>query len=387
MPLVMPSEPCPPRSAFFGAASFAAALGAVLMLTACNAPGMKLNARADSQPTTTERGGLQVTLRKLDPQTVIAQSHRPIDMNVLAPLLVSEPKPYLIGPQDVLLATVWDHPEITLALGQYRTDNATGSLVDEEGYIYFPYVGRIKVQGLTATQARTALTAALAKVLQNPQVDVKVLAFRSQKIYVGGEVKTPATYTVTDVPFNLSEAINRAGGFTPLADDSRILLTRDKHTWILDFQALVTWGGLANKIYLQDGDTLMVPNNLEAPVYLMGEVTKPGTLPLIHGNLSLAKALSDAGGILSISADARSIYVIRQGQAANAVDVYHLDAKNPTAMILADRFALYPRDIVYVDAGAGVRFARVMELVIPTFEAVTSAYVGGAEAYYFKTHP
>jgi polysaccharide export outer membrane protein len=214
-------------------------------------------------------------------------------------------------------------------------------------------------------------------------VDVKVLAFRSQKIFVGGEVRNPSTYTVTDVPFTLAEALNRAGGFTPAGDDSHLLLTRGTRTWTLDFHALMTRSGQAGKILLKDGDTLMVPSNLENPVYLMGELTKPGTLPLIHGSRSLAQAISDAGGILGASADARSIYVIRKGQASNDVDVFHLDAHNPTAMILADQFALNPRDIIYVDAGTSVRFSRVMALILPTVQAVTAIGVGSAEVHYF----
>jgi polysaccharide export outer membrane protein len=215
-------------------------------------------------------------------------------------------------------------------------------------------------------------------------VDVKVIGFRSQKVYVGGEVKLPATYTVTDVPFTLAEAVNRAGGFLPTADDSRIILTRAGRSWSLNFQALMTQSTAGNRICLRDGDSLMVPNTLENPVYLMGEVIKPGSLPLAHGNLSLAKAISDGGGLSGTTADARSIYVIRQGKLVNSVDVFHLDARNPTAMVMADQFELNPRDIVYVDAGTSVRFSRVMGLLLPTISTVVTGAVGAYEIRYFK---
>jgi polysaccharide export outer membrane protein len=290
-------------------------------------------------------------------------------------LFVKSMPPYRIGPQDVLLVTVWDHPEITLPLGQYRTDAASGMVVDEEGFLYFPYVGKFQVRGLTATQTRETLTNQLAKVLQNPQVDVKVLSFRSQKIFVGGEVKTPAVYTVTDVPFTLTEAINRAGGFLATSDDSRIVLTRGEHSYTLDFQAIMRSGNRFGEILLKEGDFIHVPAAQEEPVYVLGELTKPGTLPLIHGHLSLAQALAYSGGILGATADARSIYVLRQGSTAKGVDVFHVDARNPASLVMADQFALHARDIVYVDAGPLVRWNRVMTLLIPTFSALTqSAY-------------
>ena len=357
------------------------ALGAILLLNACTAPGMKLDVKPGTHATTTQVDGLNVTLHPLDPQQVKSRSIEPTS---LSELMVGKLPSYKIGPQDILLVTVWDHPEITLPLGQYRTDAATGNVVDEDGFLYFPYIGKVAVSGLTTSQVRETLASQLGKTLQRPQVDVKVIAYRSQKIYVSGEVKTPAVYTVTDIPFTLAEAINRAGGFLPTADDSRLILTRGNRSWRLDFQALMTAGNRIGQILLRDGDSLHVPNNMEEPVYMLGELVRPGTMPMNHGNLSLAKALSDAGGIQGISADARSIYVIRQGSAANAVDVYHLDARNPTAMVLADHFPLNARDIVYVDAGTLVRFSRVMNMLVPTISTVTSVGLSAAEIRYLR---
>jgi len=374
-----PLAPARPRGLALGLGFAATAL---MLSTACTAPGMKLNSKSSSQPERTQVEGLQVTLRALTSEVVVAQ--RAADPLSLDGLLGEKPGPYRIGAQDVLLVTVWDHPEITLPLGQFRTDAASGTVVDDEGNVFFPYIGKVALAGLTVTQARDKVALRLAEVLQKPQVDVKVVAFRSQKVYIGGEVRNPAVYNVTDVPFTLSEAIARSGGFLPTADDSRILLTRGDRTWKLDFQSLMATGKGLNQIVLRDGDALHIPNTKEQPVYMLGELMRPGSLPLVHGNLTLAQALSDAGGIQGSSADARSIYVIRQTKAPNAVDVFHLDARNPTAMVLADRFTLGPRDIVYVDAGTLVRFSRVMSMLLPTVSAVSSTALTAAEIRYFK---
>jgi polysaccharide export outer membrane protein len=356
---------------------------AAWFLSGCTAPGMKLNS-TPSRPERAEVSGLAVTLKPLTPEVVVAQ--RPARAPQLEGLLVDKAPVYRVGAQDVLLVTVWDHPEITLPLGQYRTDSATGTVVDDDGTIYFPYIGHVAVVGLTVPEVRARLTTALAKVLQRPQADVKVLAYRSQKVYVGGEVRNPAIYNVTDVPFTLSEAIARSGGFTAGADDGHLILTRGNRTWTLNFQDLMSTRPQAGQIILKDGDSLYVPNTRENPVYVLGEVVKPGTLPLVHGTLSLAQALSDAGGIQGMSADARLIYVIRPGGDTKSVDVFHLDARNPAAMVLADRFALGPRDIVYVDAGTLTRFNRVMNMLLPTVTTVSTSGLAAAEAWYFKTH-
>jgi polysaccharide export outer membrane protein len=99
----------------------------------------------------------------------------------------------------------------------------------------------------------------------------------------------------------------------------------------------------------------------------------PRAQPLFHGRLSLARALAEAGGIEQLTSDAHSIYVLRAGRGDNAVDVFHLDSRNPVALVMADRFELQPRDIVYVDAGTLVRWNRVVSLILPTFQTLAGS--------------
>lgn len=342
------------------------------LLIACRAPGMKMSPVGSEKVVTVQVNGQQVTLRPLNAQAVAAFRSQAPPIESMEELLSTKPEAYKIGPQDTLVVTVWDHPELTLPLGQFRSDAATGMVVDESGNLYFPYVGKFKVAGLSVTQVREMLTAKLDRVLQKPQVDVKVLFFRSQKAFVGGEVRTPGTYTITDVPFTLAEALNRAGGFLPTADLSRFDLIRGNRKWTLDFLDLMTQGNRIGQILVKDGDTIHVHHREESPVYLLGEVRNPGSVSPINGRLSLAQALAQAGGINNLSADPRSIYVFRRGSSENAVDVFHLDAYNPVGLVLADRFALQPRDVVYVDAGSLVRWNRVVSLIVPTTTLVTS---------------
>lgn len=348
-----------------------ALLGSVLFLGACRAPGMKFNVRASDQATHTRVNDLEVTLRPLTPDTVVEFAGKSGDTEI-SDLIVADVGSYRLGPKDVVLVTVWDHPELTLPLGQYRSDAATGMIIDDEGYLFYPYIGRVKMAGLTVVEARKLLASKLDDVLQRPQVDLKVLAYRSQKVYVSGEVRNPSIYNITDIPFTLAEAINRAGGFLPTADQSHVVVSRGKQTWSLDFLALMTRGNRIGEILLRDGDSVHVQHREEEPVYLLGELRNPRSVPAYNGKLTLAQAISDAGGIANISADARSIYVFRRAKERNAVDVFHLDAYNPVAMVLADRFALQPRDVVYVDAGPLVRWNRVVSLVVPTVSALTS---------------
>ena len=88
-----------------------------------------------------------------------------------------------------------------------------------------------------------------------------------------------------------------------------------------------------------------------------------------RGRMSLAEAISDAGGFNPLSANTGQLYVIRNG-ANNRPQIWHLNAASPDALVLADRFDLQPRDIVYVDPTGVTRFGRVLSNILPTATAV-----------------
>jgi polysaccharide export outer membrane protein len=122
-----------------------------------------------------------------------------------------------------------------------------------------------------------------------------------------------------------------------------------------------------SQILLQDSDVVRVASREEAKVYVLGEVDKPSALQLENGRLSLVQALADVGGLSPLSAQAKGIYVIR-AQDSTDIEVYHLDARNPVALAMADRFPLRPRDVVYVDATNLARWNRVLGLLAPTLD-------------------
>ncbi|MCK4837571.1 MAG: polysaccharide biosynthesis/export family protein, partial [Desulfobulbaceae bacterium] len=125
---------------------------------------------------------------------------------------------YTIGPGDILSVIVWDHPELTIPAGAYRSPEGTGNLVDARGRIFYPYVGEIEVAGLTVAQVRKLICEKLSQDIKNPQVDLRVAAFRSKKVLVTGEIKTPKVIPLIDRPLTLLEAVNLAGGPTNQAD-------------------------------------------------------------------------------------------------------------------------------------------------------------------------
>ena len=280
--------------------------------------------------------------------------------------LLAPAQAYRIGAGDVLGVVVWEHPELAMS-----ADNgaAQGYLVGDTGEIQFPYVGKFRVAGMTESEAHSAITRALGRTIRNPQVTLRVQDYRSQRVYIDGEVKTPGVYSVTDLPMSLPEALNRAGGALTNSDLSRLQLNRKGKQHLINMSALVAKGVNPNSILLQAGDMLRVPGRDESKVYIIGEVSKPLALPLQNGRMTLNAALGEAAGVSPLTGNARQVYVIRtRADATNGAQpaVYHLDAKSPTALILAEQFELQPKDVVYVDASSLANWNRVITLILPS---------------------
>ncbi|RDK10974.1 polysaccharide biosynthesis/export family protein [Cupriavidus lacunae] len=349
-------------------------LGAALLLGGCAAsPGMYFNPSAnvnavgpDAKP--------DITPITMDLVRQMRAKSKPTNDRVEE--LFGKAKPYVIGPGDIISVVVWDHPELVFPTQTYSIgaafeiptstggSNMPGYVVSPNGDIQFPYAGVMKVSGKTANQVRDEMARVLSRVVRNPQMTVRVLGFRSQRVYVDGEVRTPGMLAIDDAAMTLVEALNRAGGvLNTTGDNSRIRVTRGERSWYVNIPAMLAKGVDPARILLRSGDIVRVEQREDSKVFVTGEVVKPSSLLMRNGRMTLNEALGDAGGVNPTSANAEQIYVIRK-MANDSPKVYHLDGTSPVALAIAEGFELEPKDVVYVDARGVVRWSRVMSLLV-----------------------
>ena len=204
---------------------------------------------------------------------------------------------YVIGPQDVLSIAVFDQTDLG---GKYA--------VELDGSFTFPLVGRVQAGGMTIRNFELELKKKLAEgFFKNPQVTVAIEQYRSQRVFVTGEVRSPGAYPLTG-DMTLIEALAKAGSTTPNASEQVVVVRGtkgaegplvpdapdDKEIFRFNLKDLQSGSSTVRNIDLRDGDTIYVAR--AELMYVFGQVKNPSAYPA-KTDTTVLQALSLAGGV------------------------------------------------------------------------------------------
>jgi polysaccharide export outer membrane protein len=215
-----------------------------------------------------------------------------------APLTSDAATPrYFIGPQDLLKISVLDEPELT---NTYR--------VDSDGFITFPYIGRVLAGGLNPGDLQERIKSMLSPAyIKNPQVRVEIDQYKSQSVMVSGEVRQPGKIPMTGA-MTVLEALAAAGSPTPAASSELTIAHprkpgSDQHESEL---VRINWKdlqlGKGTDVVLQDGDLLNIAK--AQTFFITGQVRNSSSYVLEPGT-TVEQAIAMAGGLSERGSDSR----------------------------------------------------------------------------------
>ena len=262
---------------------------------------------------------------------------------------------YILGPAD------------TISINLTDTDDLDNSyIIDQEGMIDLPFIGKVKLDGLTLNEAQNILIDVIKGFYKNPDLQINIEEFNSSKVYIVGAVRNQKTINLDQKPIKLIEAAIEAN-FNPSAADklygTKGFLRRDNEVYKINLKN--AFSGLDEKenFYLKKNDVIFIDRNSDA-IHVFGEVSKPG---VYFPNLgySLTELISTSG-LNQLTANAKKVYVIREKfNSFLEVDVFQLDIRNPVNLIAGRKFMLQSKDIVFVPPTEIVKWNRTISLLLP----------------------
>ncbi len=278
------------------------------------------------------------------------------------------PADYIVGPNDVLFVNVFGDPKLSSSV--LAGDRALGSRVDGAGTVQLPLVGSVQVAGLTLGQIQQKLQQAYAKYISQPWVVVEIVEPQSQPLYLVGEFNSPGVYYM-DRPTNLVQAIALAHGVKPDAHIRGARVLRNDRVLPVDIYRLLHEGAFDQNVWLHPNDTIFVPDSKDQQVFVLGEVARPGAVPMIRGRLTLTEAIALAGGPLKAGTDLKRIGIIRSLSPTRG-ELIVIDFRRVLEGA-AWPFPLMAGDIVYVPRTELGRWNDAIREILPTLQVISAA--------------
>ena len=280
----------------------------------------------------------------------------------------------LIRPGDVLGLRIWENVTDGLLAGVGQNSTELQQVqVDQSGYIFVPYAGRIKAAGNTPEQLRQIITRKLDAQTPDPQVIVRRLAGDGASVSVLGGVGAPGVYPIEAATRTLSAMLAKAGGVKIEPDVAQIRVTRGKRTgtiWLNDL-----YDNPKADIALRPGDRIVVQQDRRAFTAL-GATGTQTRVPFTSQKLTAIDAIAQVGGLRSATADPTGVFVFRDEPAeiANALlgrsdlvgpqrFAYVLDLTQPNGLFLARDFLIRDGDTVYVTEAPYVQWNKTLSVL------------------------
>jgi len=262
---------------------------------------------------------------------------------------------YILGTSDSISINLTDTDDLD---GVYK--------IDQEGMIDLPFIGKIKLNELTLSEAQNLLIQIIKSFYKNPDLQISIEEFNSNKVYIVGAVKNQITISLNEQPLSLIEAAIQAN-FNPSAEDKLFgtsgLLRREGKVYKINLTNTFKNKDERENFYLKRNDVIFIDKNSNS-IHVFGEVTKPGTY-FPDMNYSLTELVSSVG-INQLTAKAKKIYVIREKlETFLEVDVFQLDIRNPINLIAGKKFKVKQGDIIFIPPAEITKWNRTISLLLP----------------------
>lgn len=300
------------------------------------------------------------------------------------------PPTELVGPGDVLSVSVF---ETGIALfGRSASIQTDGGGIDpaaraerfpplrvgDQGTISIPYVGQVNVAGRTTREIEHMLRQALRGKSQNPQVLVSIAEGLTNSVIIGGDIVRPGRLVLPTNREKLSEVIALAGGSRGEIREVVVRVSRNETVQEWRLADVLENPELDARIFPSDRITLVrQPRSFT----VLGGAGQSSQFAFPGAKASLIEAIAMAGGANPNTGNARAIFVFRINRDESGEEipiVYHFNMMQASSYILAQKFEMKDKDVVYVGNALANQPSKLIQVLSQLFFPLVALQQAGA---------
>jgi polysaccharide biosynthesis/export protein len=301
----------------------------------------------------------------------------------------------VVGVGDTVAVTIWEAgPGGLFSAPPVSNAVSTGSnsaaippqVVGRDGGISVPYAGRVHVAGKTTRAVQDEIEKALEGKAIQPQVLVNVTLPVSNSVSVGGEVASGARVPLSVRGDRVLDVIAEAGGVRAPVNETFVELSRGSTTSRIPLLQIVS--DPHENIYLHPNDALTLVRDPQTFISY-GAMGNNSEIPFQADGITLAQALSKAGGLNDDRSDASGVFIFRYeitpvaqalrpysplvGPGRLTPIAYHLNLTDPNSLFLEQNFRIANHDLIYVSNAPSTRIQKIFGIVSGSFAPLGAA--------------
>ncbi|MBO6511906.1 MAG: polysaccharide export protein [Roseibium sp.] len=284
-----------------------------------------------------------------------------------------------LGVGDTLIVSIWEAAPDGLFSGGESGSSQIPAVVDESGYIFVPYAGRVRAAGLSVEGLRQSIQKKLVGKAVEPQVLVSLQEKLSTTAVVVGDVAKPGVYPLPLRNTRLLDLVAQAGGAREATYETVVTLKRGNRSGTTRLEDLIEYP--ENNVLVAPKDNILLshrPRTFSA----FGAVKANQLVPFKTKTVTMAEALATVGGLRDERADANGVFLFRYEDAAlvralrpeladklagrGAVPlVYKLSLRDPKGFFLSQYVEMRDKDILYVSNHPTAEFGKFLQIIAP----------------------
>ena len=290
----------------------------------------------------------------------------------------------MISSGDEISITVYENVKDDPLLGNtgQRVSGLSTVQVDGQGYIFIPYAGRIKAAGQTNEGLRQAITRKLEGQTPDPQVSVSRMAGVGSTVSISGQAGANGVYPIDASTRTLATMLAKSGGVTIDPATAIVRVTRGGHTgkiWLKDL-----YENPSLDIALRPGDKIIIEDDSRKFIAL-GATGAQSTVPFVSPTMSALEAIATVGGLSTMSADPKGVFILRDESEEIARSVlgrpdlvgdqriiYVLNLTEPTGLFEARDFQIRDGDTLYVTEAPFVQWQKTLGAITGSTSAAAN---------------